>query len=87
MTNEDKSTDTTEPQVPAPDKHEPHSFEPIPDQPIVYPQTGIAFQQGLPGQGTGLGNSHTSKCMLCGQMQSDPIHIPADTEVAERWPV
>jgi hypothetical protein len=59
----------------APDKDQPHTFQPAPDSPL---------QQGIPAEGTGQAPAGEPNCALCGAPRGDRKHLEgkaeADTE-------
>ena len=70
----------------APDKHQPHAFEPTPEVPIVYPRTGTMLQQGVVAEGMGLPRVQSPKCALCGHTRTDRIHVQAEDEADAESP-
>ena len=66
----------------APDKHQPHVFEPKPEVPIVNPTAGSMPLLGVPAAATGPADRRN--CALCGAPQDARIHtegkVEADTE-------
>jgi hypothetical protein len=68
----------------APDKHQPHVFEPSPEVPIIYPRTGSMLQQGLPAGP--MGPASSPNCALCGAPRDAQIHIEGNAEAEAESP-
>jgi hypothetical protein len=70
----------------APDKHQPHAFEPSPEVPLD-PRSG-ATQEAAGTEGGGLAQGAGSNCVLCGAPRGDPLHIEGEVEAdaeSPRW--
>lgn len=70
----------------APDKHEPHAFEPGPEVPFD-PRAGATHEEAG-AAGTDLSQTSGSTCALCGAPLGDPLHLAGKAEAdaeSPRW--
>jgi hypothetical protein len=68
----------------APDKHQPHVFEPSPEVPIVNPRIGSMPQLGAPA--ATIGPAGRPNCALCGAPEDARIHIEGKAEADAESP-
>ena len=68
----------------APDKHQPHTFEPSPGVPLD-PRAG-ATQEAAGTEGTDLPQASGPNCALCGAPRDNPIHIEGKAEADAESP-
>lgn len=72
--------------TPAPDKHQPHTFEPGPEVPLD-PRAG-ATQETAGTEGGSVAQGSGSNCALCGAPRDDQLHIEGKAEAeaeSPRW--
>ena len=68
----------------APDKHQPHAFQPSPEVPLD-PRAG-ATQEAAGTEGTDFPQASGSNCALCGAPRDNQIHIEGEAEAeSPRW--
>jgi len=75
-----------ESKVSAPDKHQPHIFEPGPEV-ALDPRAG-AVQGAADTEGTNVPPAGGPKCALCGAPRADKLHIEGKAEAdaeSPRW--
>lgn len=68
----------------APDKHQPHVFEPSPEVPIAYPRAGSMPLLGVPA--AAIDPADGPNCALCGAPQDARIHTEGKAEADAESP-
>jgi len=70
----------------APDKHQPHPFQPSSEVPVVYPRAGAMLQEAADTEGTALPHAGEPNCALCGAPRDAQIHIEGEAEADAESP-